>query len=88
MPHLTHREKAILDAVNQRLDSLPAGGPPLKISGSRWEEDWLYVAVVPSRPDVRALDHAEAMSRIERELRREGFDNVLLVPALEEDKAA
>jgi hypothetical protein len=40
--------------------------------------------VVPSRPGVRALDHASVMSQIERELREQGDDNVLLVPALED----
>jgi hypothetical protein len=30
------------------------------------------------------VDHARLMSQIERELRNQGDDNVLLVPALEE----
>jgi hypothetical protein len=38
--------------------------------------------VVPSKPSVRASKHASFMSKIERELRAAGDDNVLLVPAL------
>jgi hypothetical protein len=40
--------------------------------------------VVPARPGIRASDHARLMSQIERELRQQGDDNVLLVPALED----
>lgn len=48
------------------------------------DDAWLYIAVVPSKPCVRASEYANFMSRIERELRTQGEDNVLLVPALED----
>jgi len=46
------------------------------------EDDWLYVVVSPSRPGTHALDHANYMAQIERELRKQ--DHVLLVPVLED----
>lgn len=49
------------------------------------EDDWLYIVVAPSQPGVRALDHANTMAKIERELRQKGKSHVLLVPTLEED---
>ncbi|HZL36164.1 MAG TPA: hypothetical protein VFC78_12680 [Tepidisphaeraceae bacterium] len=59
-------------------------GIHLKVSRERLDDDWLSIMVVPSRPGVRALDYATLMSKIERELREQGDDNVLLVPALED----
>jgi hypothetical protein len=68
--------------------TMPQGreGPPshLKVSGEKLEDDWLSIVVVPTRPGIRASDHAQIMSKIERELRAQGDDNVLLVPALED----
>lgn len=54
------------------------------VTGSKLDEDWLYIVVVPSRPGVRASEYANYMSKIERELRAAGDDHVLLVPALED----
>jgi hypothetical protein len=48
------------------------------------DDDWLYVVVVPKQAGVRASDHAELMSQIERRLRADGDERVLLVPALED----
>jgi hypothetical protein len=39
---------------------------------------------VPSKPGVRASEYANYMSKVERELRAAGDENVLLVPALED----
>jgi hypothetical protein len=49
-----------------------------------YDDDWLYIVVIPKTSGVRASDHARLMSQIERELREQGDDRVLLVPALEE----
>lgn len=54
------------------------------MTGQKLDDDWLYIAVEPSRPGVRASEHANFMSKVERELRAAGDDNVLLVPALED----
>lgn len=72
----------IVQHVRASLAALP--GQPLQVSGERLDDSWLYIAVEPTRPGVSALDYATAMSRIERELRRAGDDEVLLVPALED----
>ncbi len=50
----------------------------------RIEDDWLYLCVTPSREGVRASDHAELMAEIEKQLREQGNDNVLLVPTLDD----
>ena len=47
-------------------------------------DGWLYVVVTPSEPGERASDHARVMSEVERGLRKEGIDRLLLVPTLEE----
>lgn len=74
----------IVKKVEQLLAQAQANGIYLKVSGSKLDDDWLSIVVVPSRPGIRALDHAEVMSQIERELRAQGDDQVLLVPALED----
>ncbi len=63
---------------------MSAPGSNLQVAGEKLEDDWLYVVVAPSQPGVRALDHADTMSKIERELRRSGKSHVLLVPTLED----
>jgi hypothetical protein len=72
----------IVQRVRASLAALP--GQPLRISGERLDDTWLYIAVEPARPGISALDHANEMSRIERDLRRGGDDEVLLVPAIED----
>ena len=55
-------------------------GVHLKITGEKLDNDRLYAVAEPSRAGVRASDHASFMSKIERELRVDGGENVLLVP--------
>ena len=69
----------IVQKVQKSLAALP--GQPLKMTGEKLDDTWLYITVEPARPGISALDHANAMSRIERELRDAGVDEVLLVPA-------
>jgi tRNA (guanine37-N1)-methyltransferase len=47
----------------------------------KWEDDWLYLSVSPI-PKKRLGEYSEMLSEIEKELRDEGIDNVLLVPTL------
>jgi hypothetical protein len=72
----------IVQKVRDSLAALP--GQPLRISGERLDDSWLYIAVEPAKAGVSALDHANEMSRIEREIRKSGDDEVLLVPILED----
>ncbi len=74
----------IVDKVNRRLMEGEQEGVHLKVVSEKLDDDWLYIVVVPSRPGVRASEYANFMSKIERELREQGDDNVLLVPALED----
>lgn len=80
----TQQVPEIVDKVRVRLADAEHDGVHLKVSGERLDDDWLYIVVVPARPGIRASDHARLMSQIERELRQQGDDNVLLVPALED----
>jgi hypothetical protein len=75
---------AIVDKVRTRLIDGEREGINLKVAGDKLDDGWLYIVVVPSKPGVRASEYANFMSKIERELRAQGDDNVLLVPALED----
>jgi hypothetical protein len=75
IPDVVRRVRDELSAAEQR-------GIFLKIMGDRLDDGWLYISVEPSRPGIRASDHAGLMSKIERELRASGVDQVLLVPAI------
>ena len=70
--------------VKKRLAEAEKEGIYLKVSGDKLDGDWLYIVVVPSKAGVRASEYANYMSKVERELRAAGDDNVLLVPALED----
>ncbi|HWB53649.1 MAG TPA: hypothetical protein VG722_05630 [Tepidisphaeraceae bacterium] len=74
----------IVDKVRNRLAEGEREGIHLKVVSHKLDDDWLYIVVVPSKPGVRASEYANFMSKIERELRAQGDDQVLLVPALEE----
>jgi hypothetical protein len=74
----------IVKKVEQLLAQAETRGIHLKVSGSKLDDDWLYIVVVPKQAGVRASDHAELMSQIERKLRADGDERVLLVPSLED----
>lgn len=79
----TQQVSEIVEKVRHRLADAEREGVHLKVASEKLDDDWLYVVVVPSKPGIRASDHARLMSQIERELREQGDDQVLLVPALE-----
>lgn len=74
----------VIRAVDAKLAEATKDGVRLKVVGNRLDDDWLSVVIVPAQPGTRASDHALLMSKIEKELRAEGFENVLLVPAIED----
>ena len=74
----------IVDKVRHRLADAEREGIHLKVTRESLDDEWLYIVVSPARPGVRASDHAQIVSRIEREPRAAGDDNVLLVPVLED----
>lgn len=78
----TQQIDEILEKVKKRLAEAEQNGIYLQVIDKKLDDGWLYIVVVPSRPGVRASDHASFMSKVERELRAAGDDNVLLVPAL------
>ena len=77
-------QKIIVDRVRQLLSDATARGVHLELTGSRYDDDWLYLVVAPARKDERASKHAHLMTQIERRLFDEGYDQVLLVPAVSE----
>ncbi len=76
--------KGIVAEVRQQLKDAAEKGIHLKVTGNKLADDWLYVVVTPAKSGVRALDHADVMSKIERKLRQDGKKHVLLVPMLED----
>lgn len=48
------------------------------------EDDWLYLCVRPSQEGIRPYDYAEVLEEVEKELRRNGIEQVLLLPIIEE----
>lgn len=77
----------IVRKVQDRLHSLSADrGVDLDLEDRayREEDDWLYLNVVSKASGVRPSDFAELLAQIEKELRGEHIDNVLLVPAVPE----
>ena len=84
MPTTEQQATDIVNEVRQRLADAEGQGVFLKVAGNKLDDDWLYIVVVPSRPGVRASEYANYMSKVERELRASGNENVLLVPALDD----
>ena len=83
MPTLEQVPSIIADVEN-RLREAADHGDHLHVSGNSLDDEWLYIVVSPAETGVRASDHARLMSQIERDLRNSGYDDVLLVPTLEE----
>jgi hypothetical protein len=79
---ITHPVTDIVEKVKNRLVEAEREGIYLKVSTEKLDDEWLYIVVIPSKTGVRASEYANFMSKIERELRAAGDDNVLLVPAL------
>jgi len=84
MPATQQQAIDIVNKVKSRLAEAEAQGIHLHVIDHKLDDDWLSITVVPSRPGVRASEYANYMSKIERELRAEGDDNVILVPALQD----
>jgi len=80
----TEQVTDIVAKVQKRLADAEREGIYLKLASESLADGWLYIVVVPAKPGVRASDYARLMSQIERELREQGDERVLLVPALEE----
>lgn len=74
----------IVARVGEMLAAAEADGVHLHLAASRFDDDWLYLVVTPSRPGERASHYAHAMTKIERALRAEGYAQVLLVPSVPE----
>jgi hypothetical protein len=84
MPTTQQEVTEIVNKVRRRLGDAEREGVYLQVTGHKLDDGWLYIVVVPSRSGVRASEYANFMSKVERELRAAGDDNVLLVPALED----
>lgn len=77
----------IVRKVRARLETLSANRRvdlALEDRDYREEDELLYLNVISKRAGIRPSDYAELMAQIEKELRGEHIDNVLLVPAVPE----
>lgn len=74
----------IIARVEALLQDAQTNEVHLELSGSRFDDGWLYLTVTPTQPGERASQHAHLMTNIERTLRKEGYKQVLLIPALPE----
>ena len=81
---ITKQVDEIVKKVETRLSKEEVNGVYLKVTNHSLDDGWLYIEVDPSWAGVRALDHSRLVSQIERELRANGDQQVLLVPALED----
>lgn len=80
----TEQVTPIVDKVRKYLADGERAGVHLRVSSESLDDGWLYIVVVPTKPGGHASDHARLMSEIERKLRTEGDDRVLIVPALDD----
>ena len=74
----------ILKRVGQMISEAGRRGIHLRLAGSRFDDDWLYIVVEPTTGGQRASEYAHFMTQIERELQKNGFDQILIVPAVPE----
>lgn len=74
----------IIQRVQELLAGAKAGGIHLRLSAHRFDDGWLYLVVEPTEQGGRASQHAHFMTEVERTLQNEGYDQVLLVPAVPE----
>lgn len=75
----------IVHDIQMKLDARHrAGGPNLRVppDGFMEEDDWLNVIVEPIAAGIGAYQYVQALGEVEQELRAEGMQHVLLVPAL------
>lgn len=77
----------IISMIKIRLQSAQASkSAHLAVTDNAWklEDEWLYVTVHPTVKGERASDYADLMMEVEKDLRGNGIENVLLVPAITE----
>lgn len=77
----------LISHVQELLDAKKeAFGTDLGVSQDelRQDGDWTYLVVSPRRPGIRAYDYARVLTEVERELRAEGIDHVILLVTLED----
>lgn len=77
-------KQAIISRLKQLLAEAETQGVHLSLAAHRFDDGWLYLVVEPTQKGERASQHAHRMTQIERTLRSEGYDQVLLVPAVPE----
>lgn len=77
-------QQTIIARVKQLLGEARTEGVHLDLAAFRFDDGWLYLVVTPTHKGERASQHAHLMTQIERKLRSEGYEQVLLVPAVPE----
>ena len=77
IPAIADRARDLLAAGRQR-------GIRMELVDHQLDDGWLYLVIDASAPGGDAVDDATFMTEVERTLRREGHDQVLLIPSLPE----
>ena len=77
IPLIADRARDLLAAGRQR-------GIRMELIDHQLDDGWLYLVIDASAPGGDAVDDAAFMTEVERTLRREGHDQVLLIPSLPE----
>ena len=78
IPAIADRARALLAAGRQR-------GVRMELVDHQLDDGWLYLVIDANAPGGDAMDDATFMTEVERTLRREGHDQVLLlIPFLPE----
>ncbi len=73
----------ILKNVQAKLDARSNRSKvPLKVQPDYLvDDDWLNIVVIPDGPGMRAYEYVETLGEVQKELRADGVDHVLLVPS-------
>lgn len=77
-------QSVIISRVEELLSAAESRGIHLRLTARRFDDGWLYLVIEPTRTGERASQHAYLMTEVERTLQKEGYDQVLLVPAVPE----
>lgn len=75
----------VIAEVNRQIDDARKEGIFLRVVDHHLDEDWLIVTVDVDGEGFRASDHARIMVSIEKRLREQGMDNLLILPAVHDE---
>lgn len=85
MIQINPKHRIVEDEIQRLLDDTPAGRKyrlVVQREATREEDDWLYIAVAPGAPGIRALEFVDVLGDVEQLVRQSQSRNeILVVPA-------